>query len=188
MNDLTINMKQNALELTQIGINALIINAKTYTRDIAIRSSELGTAVMSDLDIQGGSYTDEAGVQRGFTAMQSDTVLFNVTMSKNIITTSIMGRSGTVKEYISDGDYQIKIQGILTGKNGVHPADKKAQLKAILDAPIALNINSKYLNDLGIYSIVVTEYEFPQEMGGYSQQVFSITAISDLPVILNINR
>jgi Domain of unknown function (DUF6046) len=188
MENFVINMQQNALEGAQIAIEALVINSKPYVRDAPLRISELGTPVMSDLNIQQGGYTDESGVKREFIGLQEDTVLFTVSMSKNIITTSIMGRSGTVKEYISDGDYQINIQGILTGKNGVHPSAKKAQLKAVLDAPIALNINSRYLNDLGIYSIVVTGYEFPQVMGGYSQQVFSINAISDLPVILDLNR
>jgi hypothetical protein len=39
---------------------------------------------------------------------------------------------------------------------------------------------------MGIYNIVVTDYSMPQNAGGISRQDFSINAISDEPLELQI--
>jgi Domain of unknown function (DUF6046) len=147
---------------------------------------DLGTPIFSNLEIQGGSYTDEFGKQVTFAGITIDTILYTVNQSKEIVKTIMQGRPGSVKEYICDGDYNILISGIITGGNGLHPYDAVSQLKAILDAPVALNINSKYLQNLGIYSIVVEDYTIGQSVGSMGQQPFNITAVSDVPVILQI--
>lgn len=156
-------------------------------RDKPLYKGVLGTDVYSNLDISGGTYTDNTGKQVAFDGIVIDTVLFNVSQSKNILKTNIQGSdNGTVKEYIGMGDYNIDISLIITGDNGVHPFNKVAQLKRIFDAPMALKVNSYYLNNLGIFNIVIENYSFPQDMGGYSQQQVSIQAVSDSPVILQI--
>lgn len=158
-------------------------------RDSPLYKGELGTDVYSNLDISGGNYTDNKGVQTTFQGITLDTVLFNVSQSKNILKTNIQGSDGgTVKEYIGQGDYNIDIALIITGANGLHPFDTVAQLKRILDAPVALKVNSFYLNNLGIYNIVIESYSLPQEAGGWSQQNVSIQAVSDLPVVLQLTR
>ena len=43
-----------------------------------------------------------------------DNISVEVSMSKNNVLTKIPDRKGTVKEYISDGDYYIKVIGKLT--------------------------------------------------------------------------
>ena len=83
-------------------------------------------------------------------------------------------------------DYQVNINGIITGANGVHPADTVTELKKMLDAPVAIPVVSSFLNRLGIYNIVVNDYSIPQVAGGYSKQDFSINAISDAPLELQI--
>lgn len=157
-------------------------------QDKPLYKGELGNGVYSNLDISSGQWTDNSGKVIQFDGITLDTVLFVVNQSKNIIKTAIQGRNGTVKEYIADGDYEIQISGIITGSNNLYPQDVVDQLKRILDAPVALRVNSYYLNALAISNIVVESYTIPQEPGGRSQQGFSINCVSDIAVILQINQ
>jgi hypothetical protein len=161
------------------------IDQTTY-RDPELYKSSLGTPVICDLTLQGGSYTDQDGKTQNFEDVQMITILVNVSQAKKIITTEIQGRDGTVKEYIGKDDYHITINGIITGENGHYPIDEVRVLKYILDAPVAINVVSTYLQNLDIFSLVVTDYAFDQEPGGYSKQNFTINCISDVPVELQI--
>lgn len=150
----------------------------------------LGNYVFSNLEIVGGSYTDnETGDTMTYPPLTINTILFNVNRTKNIITTPIQGRDSVVKEYISNGDFDINITGILTSnQNGVFPEDDFTALIQILKAPVALEVNSWYLNSLGIFNIVVSSFSLPQESGSYSQVPFSLSCLSDPPVELKIIR
>ena len=150
-------------------------------------TSFLGSAVFSDLDIS----PNESKLPR----IQMPVVLFNVTQSKQIITTSVQGRNGTVKEYISDGDYQINIKGVLPGYNNIYP-DATSQGSSnimpdflrVLQLNKSLSVNSWYLHQFGIKEMVVTSYNFPQVEGQYATQAFEINAISDTPFEIAITQ
>lgn len=161
-----------------------------YQRDAPLYKGALNTPVMSNLDISPGSYTDNSGRRIEFSGITIDTVLFTMQLNKNIITVNVQGSdNGSIKEYIGMNDYSIGISLIIaSGQNGVYPYDEVNQLKAIIDAPVALKINSRYLNNLGIYNIVITGATFPQEMGGYSQQTVNIDALSDAPTEIIIQQ
>lgn len=161
---------------------------KTITQDKELYKSELGTPVFADLTFKGSSYTDQNGKSVSFNDMTLVTVLMVVTQPKNIVKTIISGRNGSVKEYISDGDYEVSINGILNGPNGSIPSDQVRALKDILDAPIAIEVVCDYLQNLDIHNIVVQEYSFDQEPGGYSKQGFSINCLSDVPIELQISN
>lgn len=146
--------------------------------------SMLGNYVFSDLDLD----AEVAGIKR----IQIPTVLFNVTQTKNIIRTSVQGKNGSVKEYISDGDYQINIKGIITGYNGIYPnaainSNYTNDLLAVLQLNKSIKVNSWYLKMFGISELVVLDYQLPQVEGQYSTQPFEINAISDVPFEININ-
>jgi len=148
------------------------------------RKSKLGTPIFSDLQFdnitwQGVEYVHDLPI---------DTVLFTVNQQKNIIKTSIQGRKGTVKEYISDGDYMINIKGIICGDNGVYPQSHVDKLIQFLSLPVALPIISSYLQLFDIYNIVVDSWDMPQMEGSNSVQIFNINCISDLPVELKIKE
>lgn len=149
--------------------------------------SPLGTAVVIDIVFQGGTYTDEeTGRQITFKEITLATVLVNMNQPKRIIRTEIAGRNGSVKEYIGMDDYQINIQGMICGTNGTFPFQDVAALHAICKAPITIPVISAYLQLFDIFSIVVTDFTFDQEPGGYSTQTFTMNAISDKPVELII--
>ena len=152
--------------------------------------SKLGTAVFSVLSISKAEYLDPQNTEKTVRArglgdesesnpLRVDTVLFHVNQTKNVITTAIQGRNGTVKEFISDGDYSISIRGVLTGNNGEYQ---------LLKAPIALDVNSWFLAQFGIFQMVVTDYSFPQNEAMLNTQAFEITAISELPVELMLSQ
>jgi hypothetical protein len=166
--------------------------SQAVTRDKALYKSPLGTPVFTDLTLgsktQPNSYQDKnTGKIITFQAVTLITVLISVSMDKKIIKTEIPGKDGTQKEYIGTDDYQVSINGVLTGPNGKYPTDGVTALKAILDAPIPIEVTNHFLNNLDIYTIVIKDYNLNQEMGGYSSQKFSITAISDTPAELKVS-
>ena len=182
----------------------------SYTKDEPVGVSSLGTPVYSDLTLLGVEYTDNltgktvtlendryrsatnlpvAGNNSGIgTAfyMNIETVLITVNRAARIIKTPIQGRDGTVKEYIGLDDATLTINGIIAGKNGVYPFEEVARLRRWLDAPVSKGIVARWLGNLNIDNIVVEDYSIPQVEGGYSYQMFTINAISDLPVELKI--
>jgi hypothetical protein len=177
----------NALQNTKVSVNPYSGNVpQNYNPDEPVSVSMLGTPVYSNLDVQGGSYTDNNGNTITYPSLTLDAVLFVVTQSKNIVITNIQGRNGSIKEYIADDDYNVTITGIIAGGNNVYPKNEVLALKKVLDSPTAININSWFLNQFGVHTIVIKDYNFGQEAGRNSQQAFSISAISDVPVILQI--
>jgi hypothetical protein len=159
---------------------------QTNNADAPLYRGPLGTPVMADVTFKGGSYTDKDGNNITFDDVTLVTVLMTVSQAKKIITTEIQGRDGTVKEYIGLGDYELQIDGMLTGANGQYPTDQVLALKKVLVAPIAVEIVAKYLQNLDIFNVVINEFSLPQEAGRYSTQSFSIRALSDTPIELQI--
>jgi hypothetical protein len=172
------------------GVNDVVAKAAIYedtgiirpqNDKYVIRKSKLGTAIFSDLYFETITYKD-------FTYSHSpiDTALFQINQEKIIQKTVIQGRSGSVKEYIADGDFIINIKGIITGDNGVYPQEEVSNLIKMLKLPIALKVNSQLLSLFDIFSVVVESYNFPQTEGSQSQQLFEINCVSDNPVELKI--
>jgi len=137
------------------------------------RKSYLGTPVFSDLNFPGEEEGDDVVLE---------TVLIDVSQRKNIVTTPVAGRNGTVKEYISDGDYEVRIRGALVNPGtAAYPYDQVRALGDRLRQPEALDVICDYLRFFDIYKLVVTDFNFPQNEGFQNVQAFEITCISDLP-------
>jgi len=137
--------------------------------------SYLGTPVFSDIAIQ----------RDGQTPLKLETVLIDVSQSKNIVTTAVQGRNGTIKEYIADGDYEITIRGALVNPlDENYPIDQVRDLHQVLLQSDIIDVVSDYLRIFEIYSIVVTSYRFFQQEGFQNMQLFEIQALSDAPVEL----
>jgi hypothetical protein len=156
------------------------------TQDIGRYKSSLGTPVMCDLTFIGDKYTDENGVLKSFDNLVLVTVLMTISQTKNIVKTSIQGRSGTVKEYIGLGDYAITINAIITGPNGHYPIDEVTALKNMLECNKEVKVVSWYLQLWDIDNIVIDDFSINPEEGGYSYQPFTIDASSDKSFMLKI--
>ena len=97
---------------------------QNFSEDKPVSFSSLGTPVFSNLQFLADEYTDSYGKVTSFQTITFDAVIMTVNQQKNIVTTQIQGRDGTVKEEIGMGDYTITINGIITGKNGHYPIDE----------------------------------------------------------------
>lgn len=167
-------------------IFTLPIEAEIFQEDEKASVSYFGTPVYSNLKIRPFEYNNLEGktisIKNG---IKIDSVLITITQTKNIVTTPIQGRNGTEKEYISDGDYQIEITGVINSQLNNYPEDDVKELVQICNAPVPIPADcliSEYLNWFGIHTMVITSYEFPQGEGIRNQQEFSISAISDIPI------
>lgn len=108
-----------------------------------------------------------------------DTSLIDITMQKNIVTTVIQGRTGTVKELVSNGDYRVRIRGVLTGEGVNYPFEEVGKLKLLADIPAAFPVSGWLFGTLGINSLVVESLSFPVVEGQVNAQSFVLDCISD---------
>ena len=153
------------------------------------RKSLLGTPIISDItfgDPKGNNtYIDINGKTIDYDSVTLDLVTMTVSQQKNIVKTSIQGRNGTIKEYVSDGDYQIELKGIVSDINNNYPEQLIQDMINICKIPSEIPITSEYLGLFSINSIVIESYKFPQQEGFRNQLEFTITMLSDTVIDLN---
>lgn len=121
--------------------------------------------------------------------------LISLNMEKNIVTTALQGRNGTIKEYVSDGDYNISIDaGVSTytiEQNGEYhidyPKDAVKELKDILSLPEMLEVQSDFLEIFGIKSAVVKAFSLQQETHSNRQSI-NIQMLSDEPYEIKLKE
>ncbi len=102
---------------------------------------------------------------------------------KNVISRRKVAKGtkrGTIKEYWSQDDYTVQIQGSLIDLNNSanYPTADVEQLRQICEAKQALQVECPLLGLFGIRKIVIDSYEFPFTSGDNIQN-FTITAYSD---------
>lgn len=110
-------------------------------------------------------------------------VVAKVTQTKNIVKTALAGGKGTVKEYISDGDYEIELQvGIAATDGGVivdeYPEQGMRELMYFLTLSERIEVRSVFLDLFDITGMVVTEYKLTQNTQS-NYQSLEIKALSD---------
>lgn len=129
------------------------------------------------------TYIDFQGNQQIYTTTTLDQAIITVDYNPQVIVTNIQGRNGSVKEYISNGDSNINITGLFTsGRVDESPINFIDNINSVISAGVSIPITNKYLNLLGIERIVVMSgTSLPQTISGYSQQQYTIVAISDIP-------
>jgi hypothetical protein len=158
--------------------------------------ASFGQAVFTNLEFAGGSFQTLDGDVIAYQPLRLDTVLMSVSMPKNIVTTAIQGRSGTVKEYASDGDFEINVQGVLVGEGqNEYPSTEVEILNALLTVPERLEVTSEFLDRFGVISptgmpgineVVITDFAFQQQEGYRNVQLFNFKMLSDTPIELTI--
>lgn len=122
------------------------------------------------------------GVTNKIPQLDLGIALIDINQSKNIVMTSIQGRNGTIKEYVSDGDYVLNIKGVLVGfGQDVYPEDEVRQLRDFLNAPVSIQVSSTILNRWNITDIVVSNFTIRQEEGQRNVVPFEINALSETP-------
>jgi hypothetical protein len=106
---------------------------------------------------------------------------------KRIVSTAVVGGSGTVKEFIGDDDMSIDITVGIVATDGAgniideYPENEVYRLIDLLDAK-TIDIYSPFLDlfdlDGGMFKIVVTDYGVTQSTHT-NRQVVTINALSD---------
>lgn len=162
------------------------INTEVEVSDEAIGTSKIfNQPIYCDITFSGGSYADQDGTTINYDSLNVEDVLVTVMNTKNIVKTTLQGRNGTVKEYISDGDFQIKIEGRVYGKGiNNYPQDQVQKLIGLAAVPEALKVTSAFLKLFNIENIVIESYNIDQMEGTRNVQPFIFNCVSDYPLIL----
>lgn len=127
--------------------------------DVVVKIPEMGTLVLNDVTV-------------------------NVSLQKEIVKTQLVGHKGTIKEYISDGDYQLTMSvGVVAMTDSgelldQYPEQAMATLRKVLERPEALEVSSAFLDVFEVNRIVVTGFSAKQ-MTYANRQLVEITALSD---------
>ena len=162
------------------------INSQTGASDFD-KKSILGMNVYDTLRLY---YTDSTGTITNPTYdFTFDIAMINVTQTRNIITTPVNNLNGTIKEYISDGDFSIDVKATLVF-DGIDYYDYSQvnKLITLFKVQFPLSIESKVLNKaFNIQSCVITEYNIEQATQGMRNvQNVQFTMISDNPSLYSI--
>jgi len=169
--------------------------------DQPIKQSYLRTPIMSNVVF---TAPDPDYILPGFDFEQNERlelndVLVTIQQSKNIVKTSLVrpqgftdqstqqvssqknwGYAGTIKEYISMGDYQIRLQGFLVGQEiNVFPFELLEKLTEYLEYPGNFQISGKFVNNFDFVQVIVNDYNIAEQRGSSNQLPFVINLLSD---------
>lgn len=176
---------------------AVLFRADPIRKEAAGYRGQLNTPVFDQVQIQAGSYFELEDIDGKFAIEYEGVIMQNmlmdVSMSKNVVKTNIQGLSGTVKEYIADGDYVINMTGNIIGvTNGnstqdigqVYPRIDTDRVIQICKVPQSITITSAFLQSFGINEVVIIDQKFAEKEGYRNEQPFQITMLSDQPINL----
>ncbi|MDB0602641.1 DUF6046 domain-containing protein [Tenacibaculum maritimum] len=125
--------------------------------------------------------------------------VLTVSQEKNIITTPLQGRDGTVKEFISKGDYNISADLAVSNYNKSesedssdessfqYPRELLEKLVKLLNVDDTIIVDSDFLTVFGVKSVVVQSYNLQQETHS-NRQSLQIQMLSDEPYEIKIGK
>ena len=162
-------------------------------RDEVLATTYLGTDVFSSLIFSETTILDADDIPEDETDTLPDLDLQNVVMrvskQKNIVETEVTNRVGTVKEYISDSDYSISVQGVLVSEERtVAPAETAKTLDTFLSLGQSLEVASTFLQIFDIFTIVVMDYTISERATARNTYDFRIEMKSDIPIELEVGQ
>jgi len=116
-----------------------------------------------------------------------ETALIEVNQTKNIVKTTIAGTDGSVKEYMSEGDFVVNLKGVIVGDTANQRPDINVlnSLVAYLKAPVSIPISCNFLNELLISSVVIESYKLGQREGARNVVDIEINMLSDSVIELS---
>lgn len=161
-------------------------------------SALAGMPVMSYVKFNTVDYLTLDGRTVNIPEIIFETVLISVTINKNNKKTTITGKdTGSVKEYIGLGDFDVELRVIITSdapvnssitkrhQDGVYPRENMEAITKMMLAPISIPVTSWFLQQFGInYLVVESGVRVEQIEGEYSMQRLIIPCVSDSPLII----
>lgn len=152
------------------------------------RIGDLGLPVFAPVELNAPATVID-GVDYPNQRITLDKCIIAISQTKMIVRTAVQGRNGTVKEYIADGDYDINIRAVLVNHNEMSlPESDLIRLKNICSRPQNIELLNEVSAMLGITEIVIDSYSIQQVEGFTNLINVEINAVSDTPVLLNLNE
>lgn len=108
--------------------------------------------------------------------------LITITGKKIIVETVVVGnkRKGTVKEFISTGDYNIKIEGLCINPNKKeYPEDQVRSIIELCEKNEALDFENELAELFKIRKLVIKDYGFAPMQGKPYSQKYYLSCVSD---------
>jgi len=117
-----------------------------------------------------------------------EVALITATQEKNIVKTSVQGRNGTIKEYVSDGDWQISIRGVIVGElSNKRPSEELKKLDLFRGYNAEIEVIRNFLDDLKVYTVVITNVTYEQREGMRNVYDYTLTCLSETPFEIKSN-
>ncbi len=114
----------------------------------------------------------------------------SIASRKNIIQTGLAGstRRGMVKELISIEDWSVTIRGLAINFDSklVYPEDQVKALRDLYEKNEALDVKCALTNLLGIYRLVILDFQLPEMIGYQHVQAYQFTCVSDEDFLLEL--
>ena len=163
--------------------DSLFIQAPSYETSTYNQQTGEFETVLNNIVFSPDSITTKDGV---FSGVNIKGAIVDVMLTNNIVKTEIMGQSGTVKEYINQGDYSVTIRGFFdTFLPDLAPNQRTRLLNYYCSAPVSLSIVNDFLNSIfKINKIAVESCNIFQQQGIRNIQYFQINAISDTDFVI----
>jgi hypothetical protein len=166
--------------------------AETYERIDLIgydkKGGMFGLPIWDTVTLISPNYTDNKGNNVPSQSLTLDIALIEVNNDRNIVRTAVAGRNGTVKEYMSDGDYEVNIKGMLVSEfSNLPPAELLKAWRFITTCPEAVSIESNFLDYMEIFTIVINRPNIKQIEGARNAVSFELECYSDTPFEIDTN-
>lgn len=162
------------------------VNVNTFDT----RKSKFGLPIFDEFrfladEINRIVYKDDVDYGSGNTVIVTsfifETALIEINQTKNIVKTAIAGQNGTVKEYMSQGDYIINLKGVVVGDVANQRPNSAIlnNLIAFLRAPVSIPVSCAFLEEFHISSVVIESYKLGQREGARNIIDVEINMLSD---------
>lgn len=115
-------------------------------------------------------------------------VMLEAARTKIVVTTSIEGRNGTIKEFSNLGDYDISIKGVLVGDDGQYPEKQVKALSDFENCPIAIDVTNDFFRYINVSKLVIKKINWKGAEGYQNIQAFELDCISDEQVALTLEN
>ena len=163
------------LESAIRGVDYAAVKAANM-RGLSIRVGRQNDYALAGVE---GADRQEVLCLRGRSGSVELNCVMNCSRSKNIVATAINGMSGTIKEFVSEGDVQIGLEVTLLSTDGSYPAEQVEKLCSLLAEDEALMVGNPTLNDVyGVSRAVVNSWSMTPTKA-FNYQTVSVQMVSD---------
>lgn len=112
--------------------------------------------------------------------------VISIQRTKNIVITAVQGRDTSVKEFINNGDFSISVTGIIATAGWKYPLEDVIVFHQFMEKKMPLKVNHEVLNNLGIFEVVVTDYNL-SKTPYINCQAYSFNCVNDEPLPLIVS-